>query len=119
MYGFYSNYKGVNGRTHYISSDNGNSIAVRGETVGQYTGLTDKYGRKIFEGDLVSYMIVTGGIEDLAIPANVRHIVKYDEKHGAFRIGYHYFCDGTMREVADANNLVVIGNIHDNPELLD
>ena len=87
-------------------------------TVGEFTGLTDKNGKKIFEGDIVSYIIVTGGIEDLSIPANVRHTVTYDEKHGAFRIGYHYFCGGTMREVVDANNLVVIGNIHDNPELL-
>jgi uncharacterized phage protein (TIGR01671 family) len=82
-------------------------------TVGQYIGVKDKNGNKIFEGDLVSYIIVTGGIEDLSIPANVRHTVTYDEKHGAFRIGYHYFCGGTMREVVDANNLVVIGNIYD------
>lgn len=91
---------------------------VTPSTVGQYTGLVDKNGKKIFEGDIVSYIIVTGGIEDLSIPANVRHTVTYDEKHGAFRIGYHYFCGGTMREVVDANNLVVIGNIHDNHELL-
>lgn len=118
VYGFYSNAKGENGRFHYIQYKN-SSVRVDPSTVGQYTGLNDKNGNKIFEGDLVSYMIVTGGIEDLSIPANVRHTVTYDEKHGAFRIGYHYFCGGTMREVVDANNLVVIGNTYDNPELLE
>ena len=87
-------------------------------TVGQYTGLTDKNGKKVFEGDIVSYVIVTGGIEELEIPANVRHEVTFDESHAAYKIGYHYACTGTMRDVVDAKNIIVIGNRWDNPELL-
>lgn len=111
VYGYYAYDRG---KYHYIKSvDDSFNYRVDPDTVGQYTGLKDKDGNKIFEGDKVSYIIVTGGIEDLSIPVNVRHTVTYDEKHGAFRIGYHYFCGGTMREVVDANNLVVIGNIYD------
>ena len=106
----------VQGRYYIIPEDsNPFGFEVDPATVGEYIGLQDKTGKKIFEGDKVSYMIVTGGIENLSIPANVRHTVTYDKKHGAFRIGYHYFSCGTMREVVDANNLVVICNIHDLP----
>ena len=105
VYGFYSNYKGVNGRTHYISDDNGNSIAVREETVGQYTGLTDKNGTKIFEGDCLTNVYLN--------PKNVAPLhIHFDEYCACYRAG---------RFQIDKNcclNYTIIGNIYDNPELL-
>ena len=80
---------------------------VTPETVGQFTGLTDKNGVKIFEGDIV-------------------HIDNYDEgwdsiefKGGAFAVDvegreYDYTAIGWTEYEA-----VVIGNIHDNPELVE
>ena len=77
------------------------------ETVGQYTGLNDKNGVKIFEGDILKDSL--GWV----------CLVKWDDSNGRF-LGYHkkprgdtYVCY-VGREPAQE----IIGNIHDNPELM-
>lgn len=86
------------------------------ETVGQYTGLTDKNGKKIFEGDVVRYTERRLGGEDVS----VANIVEFIE--GAFAV-HHYFLNHWLRDVAGGSarlsNIEVIGNIHDHPELLE
>jgi uncharacterized phage protein (TIGR01671 family) len=72
--------------------------SVKPETVGQLTGLTDKNGNQIFEGDILEFR------------RGRTHIVKFED--GAF-----IFTD-TAIPVRYADKFEVIGNIHDNPELL-
>lgn len=81
--------------------------AVLPETIGQYTGLTDKNGVKIFEGDVVL-------IDGFYVPLLVEFI------------DFSWVC--TNKKVAryykhklgqDNPEYEVIGNIHDNPELLE
>ena len=83
------------------------------ETVGQFTGLTDKNGKKIFEGDVVR---VYG--EDLPRWNSVgqKVTVEYSFEYG----GYKPFCeyDSDCGEYVEAGLCEVIGNIYDNPELL-
>lgn len=79
------------------------------ESVGQYTGLKDKNGTKIFEGDIVK-------TKKFNTP-NKRYVIKYDLLLGAFigeDNGTIYFTtfDG------DSELFEVIGNIYDNPELM-
>ena len=77
---------------------------VAPETVGQYTGLTDKNGKKIFEGDIIEYNEKIGKI-------------KYSECDAAFDILFDTW--NTDFSVIDERRIEVIGNIHDNPELME
>lgn len=74
------------------------------ETVGQYTGLTDKNGKKIFEGDIVK------------IKGKTRYI--FYGSSGFRYTNYGEYAD-TLEKVFTTEDCEVIGNIHDNPELLE
>lgn len=83
------------------------------ETIGQFTGLTDKNGKRIFEGDIVRFAERRIGGEDVSIVEPVA----FDE--GGF-CTYRYFLNNWMRSGnAELEGIEVIGNIHDNPELLE
>lgn len=84
------------------------------ESVGQFTGLRDYDGKEIFEGDIVKccYMIPewgwSGGAEE-----------KEEEVIGAVEYCRGDFCIGEYPIVSfQENEMEVIGNIYDNPELL-
>ncbi len=111
-----------------------NDEAVAPETVGQYTGLTDKNGKKIFEGDIVRYCD-----EECYYPEEYTEFIgEIVFEKGAFGIGskeipldLDYWCDNdnfvSLWELYWNLNctqdelpmLEIIGNIHDNPELLE
>ena len=86
--------------------DNGTTtmFEVIPETVGEYIGLRDKNGKRIFEGDLVTLPKYGGG----------RHRSVVYFKNGKFAVnGSNY----NFKDICP-KNMEVIGNIHDNPELL-
>lgn len=76
------------------------------ETVGQYTGLTDKNGRKIFEGDV------------LLVSDTDTAIVEYDETAAMFMAVFGYTDSDYTSLCNQYPDIEIIGNIHDNPELL-
>ena len=92
------------------------------ETVGQYTGLTDKNGVRIFEGDIVK---CTDTINDFEFNA----VVEFGNPNGEYNWGYQLkfisgeesnfdiLCWVDMEETGAY--IEIIGNIHDNPERLE
>lgn len=91
-----------------------NMIDVNPSTVGQFTGLKDKNGKEIFEGDITSPggVVVFGkigydsswnGLTGFYFKGN------YDAEEDFYELQYHFIPD----------EIEVIGNIHDNPELLE
>ena len=111
VYGDYTHNEGLN--THYISRNVNNTSRkaweVDPDTIGQYTGLTDKEGNKIFEGDILSGQ-------------NCRFVVKYDERQAEFVAVNSTLPKGFGLPMSqtwiDETNKTICGNIHDNPELI-
>ena len=88
-----------------------NKYAVKSETIGQFTGLTDNNGKKIFEGDIIEWF-AQGESErpDFGY-------IEYDEQSFAWRVCWQKY-DPDFMEGMQQEYISVIGNIHDNPELL-
>ena len=83
-------------------------IKANKETVGQYTGLTDKNGTKIFEGDILRLCEGTYPCE--IYWSGISWAIKRNGK----RVDYAFGCD----LISDCEKMQIIGNIYDNPELL-
>lgn len=74
------------------------------DTVGQFTGLHDKNGREIYEGDVVTF------------DNNLQGISKVMFAEGCYMVVAKNYA--TALTFPLSNHTFVIGNIHDNPELL-
>lgn len=106
------------------SYHNGNELAMHSgevhevipETVGQFTGLNDKNGKNIFEGDILLGMEEGNG--ETTAWEQVRYKIEFNPKSTAF-VGVEIGVDNWDIEISDINTYYeIIGNIHDNPELI-
>ena len=97
----------------YISEKNELGYTpVRKETVGQYTGLHDKNGKEIYEGDIV---FIKGDTELLDIKGKV----EYSNIFAQFIITNTRDIISEAEPLGDYEDIEVIGNVFDNKELLN
>lgn len=111
VYGFYMAIAGTSKilSANPDSSSGATYYEVIPSTVGQYTGLKDKSGKEIYEDDIVRYY---DDIEDCLETGSV----SYHDDWCSFNIDTHAF--GDPMTLAKYWSCEVIGNIHDNLELM-
>ena len=94
--------------------DNGiykGQVDVDPETVGQFTGLCDLHGKEVYEGDIVRFRV-----SDNRYKRNPRYITKtirYDNRLARFE------ADGIFWINLSSDRIEVVGNIHDDKNLLE
>lgn len=91
----------------YIRDRHACAHEVDKDTIGQFTGLYDKNGKEIYEGDIVLHKTYHG---------EKSCVVRFE--CGAFIIGYHEGSSTKRTPMLINKSCVLIGNIHDNPELI-
>ena len=110
------NYRETITTLYYIVDRNGKPELVLPESVGQWTGLVDKNGMEIYEGDIIRFTRKTGPIYRRTISSDVCAAKWIDEK-SSFRLCYR-----TQRQKFSShcsNKYDIIGNEFDSPELME
>ena len=100
------------------------SCSIEKETVGQYTGLKDRNNKEIYEGDIIRYPVGISSLNNFVTHVVVYYIdgfkfevigKKYHRKYGNQQIK----CTPRKPNYSEWDKCEIIGNIHENKELLN
>ena len=96
------------------------AVVVHPETVGQYTGLKDKNGKMIFEGDILAIKFFPRYVERVLWDGPPDAIAKVFWDLNAFSLDANGKLDKRYADFCDINykETEIIGNIYDDPELI-
>lgn len=117
----YLNYCPTRKQYYIMNSVHSFPIPVYKESIGQWSGVCDKNGRKIFEGDIISIMFETDGVD--GFPGYSWYesaaVVFSEEKYAWIVV----FDDGGeemyLSEYNDMDDIYVIATVFDNVDLLE
>lgn len=100
----------------FIYTDDCNGLFIENEvdtkTIGQFTGLCDKNGKEIYEGDILRLANSPSSICEVRWNDSITSFcirLSYENELGSKPLGEWAICERDIK---------IIGNIHDNPELL-
>ena len=105
---------GVKVEKHWIVEESGNMVWVDKDTICQCTGLNDKNGKLIWENDVVKQF---PDCNELGNSLYFFYQIRWNNEYSAFE-GYEIYTKETVL-FPDLEDIEVIGNIFDNPELMN
>lgn len=98
-------------RNQYVTI---NSVEVDPETLGEFTGLLDRNGKEVFEGD-----IITGIIVRLSGDEKIFGYIEYDNSSAKYVVKFRSDRGWLLSKgLGYFHEIIVNGNIYENPELL-
>ena len=115
VYGFLTCYtEKVSAIQHWNEKGHLTGYGTDPESVGQWTGLVDRHGKEIFEGDvMVCRQYIGGNFIDYCIERGFVEML-----HGAFGLHRKQGYYRPFKDWLEAYEYEIIGNIYENPELL-